>query len=110
MIKKISEFDCIFKNKQSVGNKYFSNFYLLENNKSFKYAISIGKKYGKAHERNLMKRRLRHIIYDLMNDLPNNLKFVIVVKPNSSSLEFADIKKEINYLINKINGKEKEKI
>lgn len=102
MIKKISEFDCIFKKKQSVGNKYFSIFYDFHDLEHFKYAISIGKKYGKAHERNLMKRRLRHIVYDLVEKIDSKLMFVIVVKPNACNLTFEMIEKDLKYLLDKL--------
>lgn len=102
MIKKKSELDAIFKLRQSVGMKHFSIYYDLNSNSHLLYAISIGKKFGSSVDRNLMKRRLRHIVYthtDLEND---KFKFVIVVKPTASTLNFKEIEKQISDLLSKI--------
>ena len=47
-IKKTTEIDAIFKTKNRVQSKYFNIFY-QPTNQTFRFAISIGKKYGKHH-------------------------------------------------------------
>ena len=65
---------------------------------------SIGKKYGIAVERNLMKRRLREIIRKNIN-LMKNLDYVFVIKPLSKELDFLEIEKNIIYLLKKEESK-----
>ena len=104
-IKKSQEIDRIIKNKNSVGNKYFA-IYKMDNNETshFRFSLSIGKKYGIAVERNLMKRRIREIIKNNMK-LIKNKDYVIVVKPTSKDLNFIDIEKNIIYLLKKEESK-----
>ena len=92
-IKKTKEIDSIIKAKHSVGNKYFV-IYKAKNNETshFRFAISIGRKYGIAVERNLMKRRIREIIRNIN---PNNYDYVIVVKKASSELSFDEINQNL---------------
>lgn len=101
-IKKTSEIDVVFKNKKSVGNSNFVIYYQInENLVNFRFAVSIGKKYGNSVKRNLMKRRLREIFR--INYLHfNNLEVVVVVKPGSNNLSFQEIKLSIDSLMDKI--------
>ncbi|MCR5461920.1 MAG: ribonuclease P protein component [bacterium] len=104
-IKKSQEIEKIIKNKKSVGNKYFV-IYSMDNIETnhYRFSISIGKKYGIAVKRNLMKRRIREIIKNNMK-LIKNKDYVIVVKPTSKDLNFIDIEKNIIYLLKKEESK-----
>ena len=104
-IKKNQEIEKIIKNKHSVGNKYFVIYSMdnLETN-HYRFAISIGKKYGIAVERNLMKRRVREIIKNNMK-LIGNKDYVFVIKPASKELDFTTIEKNIMYLLKKEESK-----
>ncbi|MGI6782395.1 MAG: ribonuclease P protein component [Acholeplasmataceae bacterium] len=97
-IKKTSEIDAIFNKKIRVNGKYFNIFYQLSNNESFRFAISIGKKYGNAVKRNLMKRRIREIIRSIKDQI-KSYDFIIVVKPNSEELNFETINQELFKLL-----------
>ena len=100
-IKKNQEIEKIIKNKHSVGNKYFV-IYTMENLETthYRFALSIGKKFGIAVLRNKMKRRIREIIKENIN-LIKNLDYVFVIKPASKDLEFSEIEKNIIYLLKK---------
>ncbi len=107
-IKKTSEIDAIFNQKKRVNGKYFNIFYQLSENDSFRFAISIGKKYGNAVKRNLMKRRIREIIRK-SKDVIKPFDFVVVVKPNSNDLDFETINLEILKLLSKAKITEETK-
>ena len=100
-IKKSQEIEEIIKKKNSVGNKYFV-IYTMENNETshFRFALSIGKKYGIAVLRNKMKRRVREVIRNNLN-LIKNKDYVFVIKPLSKELDFLEIEKNIIYLLKK---------
>ena len=100
-IKKNQEIEKIIKHKRSVGNKYFAIYtYKNEETSHYRFALSIGKKFGIAVLRNQMKRRVREIIKNNI-DLINNLDYVFVIKPLSKELDFKQIEKNIIYLLKK---------
>ena len=101
--------DQIFKDKRSVGNVNFAVYTKVHDASHFKYTISIGKKFGNAVERNLAKRRIRHIL-SLYEDNLKNVSFVIVVKPSSNTLTFDEIKRKLEGLLIKAQLIEKEEI
>lgn len=91
--------------RNSVGNKYFV-IYKMENVETphFRFALSIGRKYGIAVLRNKMKRRVREIIKKNIN-LIKNMDYVFVIKPASIELSFEEIEKNIIYLLKKEENK-----
>lgn len=99
-IKKTNEIDALFKTKTRVSSKYFNIFYQPSKQNNFRFAISIGKKYGNSVQRNLMKRRLREIIKSNQESI-GIIDFVITVKPNSIDLDFTQIKADIEKLLKK---------
>jgi ribonuclease P protein component len=107
-IKKTKEIDAIFKLKKSKANQYFTIVYQEIDQPHFKYALSIGRKYGNAVMRNLMKRRLRAIVQINKDMIRNTMQFIIVVKPSSKDLEFQEIKKHVEDLFNRATIMEKK--
>jgi len=103
-IKKYSEIDAVYKNKKARHSKFFGLYQLTDQTmKHFRFAISIGKKYGNAVERNLMKRRIRMIICEYAMHIQKDKNILIVVKPKSNTLSFKEIKKDIFDLLKKSN-------
>jgi ribonuclease P protein component len=100
-IKKYSEIDAIFKIKNVKSNAFFT---IYQNQKTtsnhFRFAISIGKKYGNAVERNLIKRRLRMIITHVKDEI-QKVDFVIVVKRDAKQLNYQNLNEELIKLLNK---------
>ncbi len=95
-IKKNSEIDAVFKHRKSKSDGFFSIYYKEdENTEHFRFALSIGKKYGNAVSRNLAKRRIRMIIQSHKMHLKKNQMFVIVIRPNVSTLSYQQIKEKI---------------
>lgn len=101
-IKKSDEIQQLMNKKNTVGNSYFVLYYQKNHDFSnFRYALSVPKKFGKAHERNLMKRRLREIIK--VNFFDNNVDFFIIAKAKSRELNFDKIKDLVEDLFRKAN-------
>lgn len=102
-IKKSSEIDAVFKSRKSKNNQYYGiHFKINEKNSHFRYAVSIGKKYGNAVERNLAKRRIRMIVLEFNEKFNKTYDFVIVIKPASSKLDFQSMRMNILELLKKI--------
>ena len=102
-IKKNSEIDAVFKHKKSRSDGYFTIYHIEENALDhFRFALSIGKKYGNAVKRNLAKRQIRMIIHSIQKDIKNK-DFVIVIKPNAATLSFLEIKQKLLSLFKKTN-------
>ena len=99
-LKKKIEIDNVFLKKHSVGNSFFSIFYIKNNLEHFRFSLSIGRKYGNAVSRNLIKRRLRYIV-NLNKNIIRSFDFVIVIKKDANKLDYKNIKKDIEYFFKK---------
>ncbi len=102
-VKKRDEIDAIIRNKKSRGNKFFVIYNKEKIKKHPRFAISIGKKYGSSVKRNKIKRQIRYALRQI--ECIEVKDYVIVVRPNASTLSYQEIEKN---LINLINIKEME--
>jgi len=83
---------------------YCDNFiiYYKESKNHYKVAISVSKKYGKAYERNLAKRRMREALRHLTL---YNYDYVIVIKDNFKDCSFERIINDLNFCLSLIRKK-----
>ncbi|MDO7983525.1 MAG: ribonuclease P protein component [Pigeon pea little leaf phytoplasma] len=83
ILSKNKEINLIFQNdNKSVANYFFKIYYIhYAKTLNFKFALSINKRYGKSHERNLIKRRIRAIIYNYSSVLKPNVFFRAPKRP-----------------------------
>ncbi len=93
-IKKNNEIDAIIQNKKSVGDKFFVVYYKENTLAHFRFAISIGRKYGGAVQRNKIKRQIRMILHNQAKGI-TPFDYVIVVKKDASLLSFQEIEANI---------------
>jgi ribonuclease P protein component len=101
-IKKSSEIDAIFKSKKVKSDSYFAVYQAEDvQGEHFRFALSIGRKYGDAVSRNLAKRRIRMIVSEYKNQFIKNKLFVIVIKPTVSKLSYEEIQKKLSELFKK---------
>lgn len=98
-LKTKKEMDLVFANKKSVKNQYFGIQYIKNIDQDhFRFAISIGRKFGNAVSRNVIKRQIRMIISTTQQIL-NHVQFVVVIYPKSNTLSFEEIKKNVSQLL-----------
>lgn len=99
-VKKSRDIEEILKNKKSFSTSCFT-IYIKEQNETnhFRYAMSVGKKIGNAVVRNKIKRQIRAIIRTYK--INQSIDFFIIARPKVLNLSFEEMKKEIEYLLNK---------
>ena len=97
IIRKNEEIQNIIKNADKHVNKYFI-VYFLENTLSYnRYCVSVSKKIGKAHTRNLYKRRIKDIIMKFKYN--NSCDYVIILRKSVLDINYDKMKDELSSLI-----------
>lgn len=101
-VKKNEEIKEILDEKKYFSNKYFT-VYKKNNLKTthFRYAISVGKKIGKAITRNRIKRQITSIIDNSNIDISSNNDIFIIVRPTVLNIDFQTMFNELNFLFRK---------
>ncbi len=67
---------------------------------TLKLGVSVSKKVGKAVERNLLKRRIKEIFVENSARLKKS-NIIITLKEGSAEASFADLKREVESLLEK---------
>ena len=100
-LKKRKEFAYLYNNGTAKHTAHLTLVSLPTKHRPLKIGFSIGKKIGKAHLRNLIKRRLRAIVRDLVPTMPDNHNVVFIAKAGIDNITFDEMKKEVQFLIEK---------
>ena len=100
-LKKRKEFAYLYNNGKAVHTTHLTLVYLPTKYRPLKVGFSVAKKIGKAYIRNLVKRRLRACMRDIVPTLPNDYNIVIIAKTGVETLTFDNLRKELNTLVNK---------
>lgn len=103
-LTKRKEFGYIYKHGKNSYSKYLKLVYVPTKLNQVRVGFSISKKVGKAHTRNLIKRRLNAILFDLIKEdrLKTN-NYIFVVNLGIDNLEFNELKDQVLTLLNKEN-------
>jgi ribonuclease P protein component len=99
-IKKESEFQKVYQHRNSVANKNFVCYQMKnEKNIHFRVGLSVGKKVGNAVMRNQVKRYIRQSLFEIKDEIPNDLDILIIARPTASTLTMAETKKNIIHVL-----------
>lgn len=102
-LKKKKEFAYIYRHGTTFASKYFVVCVLPTKLDEPKIGFVVSKKVGKAHTRNLVKRRLRAIIRELLPQMDQKYNYIITAKVDTVELEYQALKQQILYIFTK-NG------
>lgn len=82
------------KNSKRDGNLFIFLVHKIPDN-YFAVGFVVSKKVGKAVVRNKIKRRIRAFLRENAQQLPSNLKMVIIAKPQAATADWQEIKQEL---------------
>ena len=98
-VKREKDFKAIFTDGTSFANRKFV-VYQLENQKShFRVGLSVSKKLGSAVTRNQIKRRIRHILLSVREQLADNVDFVVIARKGVEGLDYAEMEKNLLHVL-----------
>ena len=100
-LRKRKEFAYLYNNGTAKHTSHLTIVYLPTKHRKLKIGFSVAKKIGKAHTRNLIKRRLRDIVRNLVYRLPDDYNIVIIAKAGIEGIPYSDLKQETLDLLNK---------
>ena len=91
IVRKNEEIQEIIKKNKKIINKYFIIYFIKNYLNYNRYCISVGKKIGKAHTRNLYKRRVKDIL--MKNNINSSCDYVIILRTATLDISY-DLMKE----------------
>lgn len=97
IIRKNEEIQKIINNTNKIVNKYFIIFYTKNSLNYNRYCISVSKKIGKAHTRNLYKRRIKDILTKNIINFSND--YVIILRNAILYINYQKINDELIKLL-----------
>lgn len=100
-LRKRKEFAYLYNHGTAKHTANLTLVYIPTKHRTLKVGFSIAKKIGKAHTRNLIKRRLRAIMRGEVYRLPDNYNVVIIAKAGVDSLSFDELKSQLKVLLKK---------
>lgn len=100
-LRKRKEFAYLYNNGEAKHTEHLTVVFLPTKRRSLKVGFSVAKKIGKANTRNLIKRRLRSIVREIVPTLPDNYNMVVIAKSGIENISFAELQKESMILFSK---------
>lgn len=98
-LKKRYQFNYVYKQGSHFFGRTMTIFVSTSKTKNIKVGFAVSKKIGYAFKRNLIKRRLREVVYSEIDNLKQNYNLIVVAKDNIENFSFADIKNDFKKLI-----------
>ena len=100
-LKKNTQFNYIYKKGQAKHSRHLSVVFVSSKISEIKVGISVSKKVGKSVVRSKVKRRLSEIVRLLLPNLKQNTNYIFITKEGIADLSYADLKKEVVYVLKK---------
>lgn len=100
-LKKRYQYNYVYKAGAHFSEKNVTIYLATSKTKDIKVGFAVTKKIGKAHTRNLVRRRLREIVYREIPLIKQNYNMIVVAKPGIENASFACITQEIQSILKK---------
>ena len=97
IVRKNEEIQEIIKSNKKIVNKYFVIYYAKNDLNYNRFCISVGKKIGKAHTRNLYKRRIKDFL--MKNNINSSYDYVIILRTDILGNSYQKISDELLKLL-----------
>lgn len=100
-IKDTREFKTILDNKKFYACPQFTLYVKTRAQDHARIGLSVGKKLGKAHDRNLIKRQVRSMLRDIYT-FDENFDTIVLVRPKYLENKYEENKKQLERLYKKV--------
>lgn len=99
-LKKNYQYNYVYKHANSVADKNFILLYCESKGKQSKVGFSVSKKYGKAVQRNRIRRQLKAAVSGVMPHCRDGFNAVLIPRKHEAYC-YADIVASVNKLFEK---------
>lgn len=109
-LKRRSDFRKVYNFGRSFANRELVLFVNKNNGKdNFRIGISVSKKIGKAVTRNLVKRRIKNALIEILKEIKiiNNVDIVIIARAPTAKMNYEQFNRSLRDLLKKSNLIEK---
>ena len=101
IVKESRIFDEVIETGKKIKNYNFVIFYKEKKDSPTMYGITVPKKVGKAHIRNMLKRKVRAIIRNYNKNYEKNYNCIIIIRNSCLSLSYQELSSSLQYLLDK---------
>jgi ribonuclease P protein component len=85
---------------KSTANRQFVIYkYNKEDQSHFRVGISVSKKLGNAVTRNRLKRRIRHILMELDDQLAQDVDFIVIARQPIVQMSYQEMKSSMMHVL-----------
>jgi ribonuclease P protein component len=88
------QYDTIFKANKKIVSPYMVVYIRRNQLPDNRYGVIASKKVGKAHERNLAKRRVRHMVRETMPCVKTGWDMIIICRAGITAAGYDRLKKD----------------
>lgn len=97
-VKRDKDFRLIFGQGKNAANRKFVVYHLNTNQNHFRVGLSVSKKLGNAVTRNAIKRKLRHVLMEVRNDLKTE-DFVLIARKGVEEMDYQEVKRNLLHVL-----------
>ena len=107
-VKKEKDFQALFDAGHSVANRKFVVYQRDRGASHYRVGLSVSKRLGNAVVRNRIKRRLRHLVMELSDQLLS-CDFIIICRQGVQELSYDEMRRNLIHILSLAQVYQKEK-